>query len=161
MKFEDVYRYSKDADTVMRMFSDRAYFEKKYAETTLDYEVLEHELSADTFRIRCKLTMPLNVPVPGFAKKFFGQTMNVVQEDTWDLKNRTGRLTVELAGVPVTVKATMALREGSGGGENHVNWDIGCNIPLVGNKVAKLVADDIQAKSPGDLSVSEKILAEY
>ncbi len=161
MKFEEIYRYNKDADTVMAMFADREYFERKYAETTIAYEVLEHERSDERFRIRCKLTMPSNVPIPGFAKKFLGETMNVVQEDTWDLRTRTGRLSIELHGAPVHIFADMALKQGGEGAENHVHWTIECKIPLIGGKVAKLVADDILAKSPGDMEVSNRILADY
>jgi hypothetical protein len=161
MNFEELYRYGKDADTVMRMFADRAYFEKKYAETTLAYEVLEHELSDERFRIKCKLTMPSSAPVPGFAKKILGETMNLVQEDIWDLKSRTGQLNIEMPGVPVKISAAMRLGQGAAGGENQVSWSINCKIPLIGGKLEKFIASDIKAKSPADLKISEAILADY
>ena len=161
MQFEEKYQYVKDADTVMRMFSDRGYFETKYEETTISYQVLEHDKSDKKFHIRCELKMPLNVPVPGFAKKFLGETMTVVQQDDWDLDARTGTLKVEMAGAPVSISARMTLRDGAEGAENHVQWDVTCKVPLVGGKLEKLIADDIQAKSPADLEVSNRILASY
>ena len=42
MKFEEVYCYERDADTVMTMFTDRAYFEKKYERAADSYDILEH-----------------------------------------------------------------------------------------------------------------------
>lgn len=161
MNFEETYRYARDADTVMRMFSDRAYFERKYERTTLSYEVLEHERSDDHFRIRCKLTMPSHVPLPGFAKKVLGETMTVVQEDVWDLSTRKGQLKIEMHGAPISINAEMSLEQGENGGENHVQWQINSRVPLIGGKIAKLVADDIQAKSPGDVEISNELLAEY
>ena len=161
MNFDEIYRYDKDADTVMQMFADRAYFEKKYEQTTLSYEVLEHQRDDDKFMIRCKLTMPSSAPIPGFAKKFLGETMTVVQQDNWDLKSRTGQLNIEIQGAPVDVSAKMELKQGDSGGENHVHWTISCKIPLVGGKLEKLIAEDIQAKSPADIEISNKILADY
>ncbi len=161
MTFDEVYRYDKDADTVMRMFADRGYFEKKYEETTISYEVLEHSSEGDRFHIRCKLSMPMNAPVPGFAKKFLGETMSVVQQDTWNTAARTGELKVEMQGAPIDISAKMELKQGASGAENHVHWNIHCKIPLVGGKIEKLIADDIRAKSPADLEVSNRILADY
>lgn len=161
MKFDEVYRYDKDADTVMAMFADRAYFEKKYDETTISYEVLEHERTDDRFMIRCKLAMPMNAPVPNFAKKFLGETMTVIQQDIWDLESRTGELKIEMHGAPIHISARMELKQGDAGGENHVHWDVQCRVPLVGGKIEKVIAQDIQAKSPGDMAVSNRILADY
>ena len=161
MQFEETYKYAKDADTVMRMFSDRDYFEKKYARTTLSYEVLEHKHEGDDFRIKCRLTMPSSAPVPGFAKKILGETMTVIQEDVWDTAKRTGRLTIEMHGAPISMHANMRLMDGASGAENHVYWEINCRVPLIGNKIASLIAQDIQAKSPADMQVSNELLADY
>ncbi|MGJ8669639.1 MAG: DUF2505 domain-containing protein [Oceanococcus sp.] len=161
MNFEEKYNYDKDADTVFRMFIDKTYFERKYAATTSSFEVLEHSLDDAKFQIKVRRVMPSDAPVPGFAKKFLPGEMTVVQEDTWDLATHTGQIKIEIAGAPVSVSADMRLIDGSQGAENHVSWSIDCNIPLVGKKIAKFVADDIQAKSPADLRLSNEILQEY
>lgn len=161
MTFDEVYKYNKDADTVFRMFIDKAYFERKYAATTTSFAVLEHALDDDYFRIKVRRTMPADVPVPGFAKKFLPGEMTIEQTDVWDLQARTGEILIEIAGAPVSVKSQMRLIQGANGGENHVHWTVESNIPLVGGKVAKFVAADIQAKSPEDLRLSNEILADY
>lgn len=161
MNFDEIYRYERDADTVMVMFADRAYFERKYEATTISYEVLEHERSDEHFRIRCKLVMPSHVPLPGFAKKVLGETMTVIQEDVWDLRSRKGELKIEMHGAPIHITADMSLEQGEQGAENHVHWHINSRVPLIGGKIAKLVADDIQAKSPEDMEISNRILADY
>ena len=161
MNFEEVYKYKKDADSVFRMFTDKAYFERKYAETTSSFEVLEHAKDDARFQIKVKRVMPADVPVPGFAKKFLPGEMTVEQEDVWDIATRTGTIHIDIHGAPVTVSAKMRLIDGAEGGENHVSWTIDCNVPLVGKKVARFVADDIQAKSPEDLRLSNEILQDY
>jgi hypothetical protein len=93
MQFNDKHSFDKPAASVLKMFSDRAYFERKYRELGYrDIEVLEHALDARRFRITVRYTAPNSAPVPDFAKKFLGQTNSVTQSDTWDLEKRTGRL---------------------------------------------------------------------
>ena len=161
MNFEEKYVYNKAADSVMKMFSDRDYFERKYAQAADSFEVLEHELSDSTFRIKVTRTVPTDVPVPNFAKKLIPGSMTVIQEDIWDLAARTGKISIDVVGSPVHVTANMRLIDGPKGGENHVSWKVDCRIPLIGGKIAKFVADDIQAKSPEDLRLSNEILADY
>lgn len=161
MTFDEVYHYTKNADAVFRMFTDKTYFERKYAGSTSSFEVLDHALDDKTFRIRVRRTMPADIPVPGFAKKLLPGEMTVEQEDVWDLQARTGRITIEIDGAPVQASAQMKLVDGDKGGENHVHWTVQCSVPLIGNKVAKFVASDIQAKSPADVQLSNQILADY
>lgn len=161
MNFQEVYKYGKDADTVFKMFTDRSYFERKYEKTADSHEVLEHAQDDNTFRIKVKRSMPADAPVPGFAKKFLPGNMTVIQEDIWDLKTRTGRLHIEIHGAPVSINADMKLIDGADGAENHLSWEINCNVPLVGGKVAKFVAEDMKHKTPADLAISNEILEDY
>ncbi len=162
MKFEEVYCYERDADTVMTMFTDRAYFEKKYDQAADSYEILENNSDDKQFQIKVKRSMPLHVPVPGFAKKVLGGgSMTVIQEDIWDRASRRGQIKIELVGAPVRISAEMELKQGASGAENHVHWSIESGIPLIGGKVAKLVAEDIKAKSPEDQKLTNALLADY
>lgn len=161
MEFKEQHSFDKNSDAVIAMFSDRGYFERKYEHTTVSYEVLEHDKTDEQFRIKCHLTMKSSAPVPGFAKKFLSETMDVVQEDIWDAASKTGRLTVELHGVPVKITADMALKDTASGCVNELTWHIKCGIPLVGGKLEKLIADDVRSKSPHDQQVSQDILQDY
>ena len=162
MKFDDKHAFDKSAATVLKMFSDRAYFERKYKDLGgWDIEVLECEKTATKFRIKCRYSMKSNVPLPEFAKKFVPDTASITQVDAWDLKTMTGRLEAEIKGAPVKVAADMTLKADGKGSANHLKWNISCGIPLIGGKIEKIVADDIQAKAAADISVSRKILADY
>lgn len=162
MKFDDKHTFNLPAAKVLEMFTDRTYFERKYKELGgWDIEVLECEKTATKFRIKCRYNMKSNVPLPDFAKKFVPDTAVVTQTDSWDIKTRTGRLEAEIKGAPVKVAADMTLKDDGKGAANHLKWNISCGIPLVGGKIEKIVADDIQAKASADIAVSRKLLAGY
>ena len=162
MKFDDKHTFDKPAATVLRMFSDRAYFEKKYqALGYKDVKVLEHAADAKKFRIKVQYSAPNSAPVPDFAKKFLGETNVVTQSDTWDLERKTGRLEAEIRGVPVKVAADMKLADEGAGSANSLKWNLSCGIPLLGGKLEQLVAGDIQAKAKTDLAKSREILKGY
>jgi hypothetical protein len=163
MQFNDKHSFDKPAATVLKMFSDRAYFERKYKELgNTGIEVLEHVADAKKFRIKVRYTAKNSSPqIPDFAKKFLGETNVVTQTDTWDLEKKTGRLEAEIKGVPVKVSADMKLADEGSGSTNTLRWSLSCGIPLVGGKLEQVVAGDIQAKAKADLAKSREILKGY
>ena len=118
-------------------------------------------MDGSQFSITCRYEAPSDAPIPGFAKKFMGQTNVVTQTDRWDTGTMTGELTAEIEGLPATVSAEMELVDDGDGSTNTLSWTIKCGIPLVGGKIEKLVAEDIRAKSGADVAKSSEILADY
>ena len=162
MKFDDKHSFDKPAAAVIKMFSDRAYFERKYKELGFwNIEVLEHEKSDKRFRIKVRYSAKNDAAIPDFAKKFLGDTNIVTQQDSWDLEKKTGRLEAEIKGVPVKVSVDMALKDEARGSANTLKWNVSCGIPLVGGKLEQVVAGDIQSKSRTDLAQTRKILESY
>jgi hypothetical protein len=162
MKFDDKHTFDKPAATVMKMFADRAYFERKYkALSYWNIEVLEHEKSDKKFRIKARYTTKNDAPLPDFAKKFLGDSTVITQSDTWDIEKRTGRLDIEIKGAPVKVMAEMSLKDEAKGSANTLHWNVSCGIPLIGGKLEKLITEDIQSKAKADIAASRKLLADY
>lgn len=162
MKFDDKHSYDKPAANVLKMYSDRKFFERKYQELGVkNLEVLECTSTDAQFRIKCRFAIKNDAPLPDFAKKFMATDNIVTQTDTWDLKSRTGRLDVEIKGVPAKVSCEMALKDEGKGAANHFKWNISCGIPFVGGKLEQVLSDDIRSKSARDLSISKKILNDY
>jgi hypothetical protein len=162
MKFDEQLRLNKPAETVLKMYSDRAYFERKYArlDGVKDFEVLECEKKGDSFRIKHRSLQRSDIAVPDFAKKFLGEYSTVTQTDTWNLKTGTGRLDIELKGVPLKISADMKV-SGTPNATNQFVWQISCAIPLLGGKLEKLIADDVRAKVAADETLSNLLLADY
>ncbi len=161
MKFDDKHSFNKPAATVIKMFSDRAYFERKYKDLKVEeLEVLECDKSGSKFRIKCRYKIANNA-IPDFAKKFMGDKSTVTQQDSWDTASMTGKLEIEIKGAPVKVSADMALKDEGAGSANNLKWNVSCGIPLIGGKLESVVADDIKSRAKGDIAASRKILADY
>jgi hypothetical protein len=162
MQFNDKHTFDKPAATVLKMFSDKAYFERKYKELGFtSVQVLEHTADARKFRIKVRYLAPNSAPVPDFAKKFLGEKNEITQTDTWDLEKKTGRIDAEIKGVPVKVGADMRLTDEGAGSANAMKWTLSCGIPLLGGKLEQIVSGDIQSKSRIDLAKSREILKGY
>ena len=162
MQFTDKHSFDQPAATVMRMFSDKAYFERKYQDLGFrNVQVLEHTVDARKFRIKVRYSAPNSAPLPDFAKKFLGETNEITQSDTWDLEKKTGRIEAEIKGVPVKVFADMKLADEGAGSANTLKWSLSCGIPFIGGKLEEVVAGDIKGKSKADLAKSREILKSY
>ncbi len=162
MKYDEKLDYDKPIETVLQMYTDRSYFERKYRDSgAWDVEVLEYEKTDKRFRIKCRFSMKSDAPLPDFAKKFIGESVSVVQQDAWDIEKRTGRIDTEIKGAPVKVFTEMQLKSAGQGCANHLVWNVSCGIPLIGGKLEKVLAEDLQAKSRTDYQASLKILRDY
>ena len=78
--------------------------------------------------------------IPGFAKKFVGDEIQLVQTEQWsDIES--GRVEVVIPGKPGQMTGTVTLRESGGVTTETVQMEIKVNIPLVGGKIESLIAD--------------------
>lgn len=144
------------------MFGDADYFARKYPLLDCtELQILEHRAERRRFQIKCRYLAKADAPVPAFARKFVADRNCVVQQDSWDLDAATGRLEVQVGGLPVRVAARMTLVATRGGCVNHFLWNINCAVPLVGAKIEQLVAADIRRKAAKDLAISRRLLQEY
>jgi len=162
MKFEERHTFDQPAETVMRMYADKAFFDRKYREIgAIECELLDHQKTEARFSVKYRLVMKSDAPLPEVAKKILGDTVKMVQQDAWDIGKRTGRIDIEIKGAPLKVSADMKLIDEGGKGVNVQSWNISCSIPLVGSKIEAAIAEDIKTKSKRDLAVSRKIILDY
>lgn len=161
-QYEERQSFDQPMEKVLRMFSDRAYFERKYAASGgWDIQVLEHELSGRRFRIKCGYSRKPDAEVPGFARKFIGDSVHLTQEDVWDLDSASGRLSIEIRNAPIRMSAQMRVVQQSGGCANVLLWTLTCPVPLVGSKLEQMLATEMRNKAAADLEISRKLLADY
>lgn len=162
MKFEERHTFDQPAETVMRMYADKAFFDRKYKEIgAIECEMLDHQKSDARFAVKYRLVLKSDAPLPEVAKKIMGDTVKMVQQDAWDIAKRTGRIDIEIKGAPLKISADMKLVDEGGKGVNVQNWNVSCSIPLVGGKIEAAIAEDIKAKSRRDLAASRKIILDY
>jgi hypothetical protein len=96
--------------------------------------------------------------IPGFAKKFVGDEIQLVQTEQWsDIEN--GRVEVVIPGKPGQMTGTMTLRESGGTTTETVDMEIRVNIPLVGGKIESLISDLLRKALKAENSVGRRYLA--
>jgi hypothetical protein len=78
--------------------------------------------------------------IPGFAKKFVGDEINIVQAEDWTSPEK-GNIHVSIPGKPGEMAGTALLTEDPEGTIETVNLTVKVNIPLVGGKIEGLIAD--------------------
>ncbi|MDP3870859.1 DUF2505 domain-containing protein [Phenylobacterium sp.] len=161
-KIDLEHKFSKGVASVWKMYSDRAFFERKYQDAGYsNIEVLDFQSSAKGFSITVRYDAGSDAPMPDFARKFIGERINITQTDAWDAASKTGKITTEIKGAPVKVTAEMKLEGDAKSAVNKMKWTLSCGIPLVGGKLEALFGEDIKVKSARDQKASTKILADY
>lgn len=78
--------------------------------------------------------------IPGFARKFVGDEINIVQQERWSSTSQA-ELSVEIPGKPGEMTGTVTLSESAGGVDETVQVTVKVAIPLVGGKIEKLIAE--------------------
>lgn len=96
--------------------------------------------------------------IPGFAKKFVGDEIQLVQTEQWsDIE--TGEVDVVIPGKPGRMTGTMTVRESGGTTTETVDMEIRVSIPLVGGKIESLIADLLRKAMKAENSVGRRYLA--
>ena len=78
--------------------------------------------------------------IPSFARKFVGDEINIVQEETWATPDE-GVIRVTIPGKPGEISGTARLTESGGVTTEKVDLTVKVNIPLVGGRIEGLISD--------------------
>jgi uncharacterized protein YndB with AHSA1/START domain len=78
--------------------------------------------------------------VPGFAKRFAGETTQAVQHEEWT-SPAGGTITIDTPGKPTSIKGTLSLVESGGVTTEHLDVEVKVKVPLIGGKLESLMAD--------------------
>jgi hypothetical protein len=78
--------------------------------------------------------------IPSFAKKFVGDEINIVQQESWASPTE-GDIKVTIPGKPGEMTGTARLAESGGVTTESVEMTVKVSIPLVGGRIEGLIAD--------------------
>ena len=78
--------------------------------------------------------------IPGFARKFVGDEIHIVQTEDWTSKEK-GNIHVTIPGKPGEMSGSGRLDDSGGPTVHAVSLDIKVGIPLVGGKIEGLISD--------------------
>jgi hypothetical protein len=78
--------------------------------------------------------------VPGFAKRFAGETTRAVQTEEWN-SPVGGTISIETPGKPTSIKGTLTLTESGGRTTETMEAEVKVKVPLIGGKLESLMVD--------------------
>ena len=130
--------YDAPVDAVAAMLADPA-----FREEVCDYQrVISRKVtvtpSGDGMDVVIDMVQPAR-GIPGFAQKFVGDTINIVQSESWSSPTQ-GDITITIPGKPGEMSGTAVLVASGSGTVETVDLTVKVNIPLVGGKLEGLIA---------------------
>jgi hypothetical protein len=127
--------YDAPAAAVAAMLDDPA-----FREAVLDRQKVERgsvDIDGDHVRIE---QVRSSADLPSFARKFAGDEIAIVQEETWTSATAAD-IRLQIPGKPGEAVGTLALTEAGGTTTERVDLAVSVRIPLVGGKIEGLIAD--------------------
>jgi hypothetical protein len=124
---------------VAAMLGDRAFREEVCEYQRVLRASVEVEADGDTRTVVVDQVQPAK-GIPGFARKFVGDEITIVQREEWSTLDAAD-LHVTIPGKPGEMIGTITLAESGGTTTETVDVRIKVNIPLVGGKIESLIAD--------------------
>ena len=131
--------YDAPMDAVAAMLADPSFRE----EVCEHQGVLRHLVSIDADDTGTEVTIDQVQAahgIPSFAKKFVGDEINIVQEETWATPAE-GVIRVTIPGKPGEISGTARLTGSGGVTTETVDLTVKVAIPIVGGKIEGLIAD--------------------
>lgn len=160
MKYRETIDYPVSCAQVLAKFATAGFLQAKYAgQGATNIALLDQSRDGDTTRFTFSRDVPVQVDVPAFARSLVPATITLIQTDTWNAATRTGRLDIEFKGMPVKLRCDMRLEDRAGGAHHTLDFDIQVNVPLIGGKLEKLLAEDLRMKFQHDTAVSQALVA--
>jgi hypothetical protein len=137
MKLSQRDEYDADPAAVFEMFCDEKFLLGKYEALGYPkYEVIEVAASDAGAVIKTRRWAPANVP--GFAKRLFGDTTEMVQTDEWGPATdgvREGTWKIDVPGKPVRAGGTIRLEPKGSGSLMSIDGELKASVPLIGGKL--------------------------
>lgn len=126
-----------------------------------DYNVEIEELDDGGVHVVVDRTMPADVP--DAMKKFVGETIGVIQTETWGPAasdgSRSADLLLEIKGQPAKLTGTITLAPNGSGCHEVVDGDLKVSIPFFGKKIEPEIAKGIKAAIRAEEKTGQSWLA--
>ncbi|MFI7067282.1 DUF2505 domain-containing protein [Kribbella sp. NPDC050124] len=140
--------YDATPEEVFAIVTDATFREQACQKTkALSYSVEVTESGGDTI-VKVQREMPSD-DVPDIARKFVGQTLTVVQTETWHPAaadgSRKADVSGEISNTPVTLKGKAEITPSGASTVQAIELDVKVAVPLIGKKIEPFVVDAIRS----------------
>jgi hypothetical protein len=157
-KIKTTDKYNADVDTVFKHFTDSDFI-KARAEAIGGRNVdVQVEDKGDT--VVLTVNREIRSDAPSALKKFVPEWSHSTQVETWKVKPGgpyMGKATVDVDGVPVSVRSRMKLAAGKNGGSVMlIETETSSSVPLVGGKLASFAAGTAEETLKAEYQFNKK-----
>lgn len=139
---DEVQRYDADPTTVFAMLCDEQFIVYKCEQSASLEATAEVTDEGDSLRIHNRRVLPAKVP--GFVKRFLGDTIPLDETQHWgpasESGSRSAEFTVNFDGQPLTFAGTIDLTPDGHGTAVRTKGALKCSVPLIGGKVENFAA---------------------
>lgn len=146
MKLHHEDLYALPAADLFRVFTDRAFYDARFAKSEGETEYVHFGARGGRFVIdvRRHVRMRSGTHIPALAQRFVRDVnvLHTVME--WDLskgESHRGTYRFEIERVPVEVTGHMHIEPRASGCAQRLEMNVRCSIPLIGGKIASMVAE--------------------
>lgn len=139
MKFRHEISYDATPAEVAEMLADRRFREQVCDAMRCVRQDISVDGSGEGMKVVVDQTQEA-ASLPGFAKKAVGDSIQIVQRETWN-DDTSAVLVLEIPGKPGRLDGTLALADdGQGGTVETIAGDLRVKLPIIGGKLESLVA---------------------
>lgn len=167
MHFSLSHVYEHDTDTVLNMFTDRRYLERKYhAMGPGPVEFIEFGEVQSRFRATIQRQLPgiSDKDVPRIARRFVRDTYTLVYTVEWDLPGaevKSGRMSMHIQDLPVEISGELRLLPTGQGCAKEFDIQINSGIPVIGSKVSSEAAKLVRRSLDKEYAFSQQYLRDH
>lgn len=166
MSLVQTRRYPVSAEQLLALLTSKDFYVSRYnIQEVNDYHFEQCEQTEAGFVVQIKRSMAIKTDkIPSFARRFVGDTAELSTTFTWNNQGESpyqGRYNVVMAGAPVTITGDVSIHAGTAHScEQHVALTISCSVPLVGKKLAALLAQRVEKVLEEDYQATLRYLEE-
>ncbi|HEY6737909.1 MAG TPA: DUF2505 domain-containing protein [Actinopolymorphaceae bacterium] len=159
MKIRQENRYAADPELVFAMLCDEAFLRRR-AESASSFR---HEVSATHSgqTARTNLMQVFPAEVPDVVRKLVGESIELTETIEWEApgpdRSRVGRISIAVAGAPVTLRGAITLSLSGTETLQVVEGELKAAIPLIGGRIEKEAAPAVTH----ELAKMERLGAEW
>ena len=136
-KIDQVQHYAATPEEVFAMLSDPEFVERKCLASGSIEASADVTAEDATTTIVSRRVLPAKLP--GFAKKFVGETLTLVETQRWTDEDgtgtRRGSFVVDFGNNPISFSGEVLLSPDGDGSRVETRGDIKCTVPFVGGKI--------------------------
>ncbi|KPP98753.1 DUF2505 domain-containing protein [Marinobacter sp. HL-58] len=162
MQVEIEHPYNAGLEQVLGAFFDEGHIQAKN-ERLGSRNVRVPELTRDeqSAKVVVEREMMASTDVPGILSSFHKEWNRVRQEEHWFRKDDGEwhcEFRVRIEGVPAKIKGNMRLQGTDQACINYVTLNVLCEVPLLGKKIARFLADDSHTKIEKEYRITRQLL---